>query len=387
MVKSFDHMLRVSLNSSLLVHSYAISGSPRLLLPGNCRYRKALSSLASTFTKHASSSKFQLYRSCSHDPYLNLAIERYLFEKTPEDSTVLLFYVNRPCVVIGRNQNPWLEVNLPQLRHNTLGHRVDLLRRRSGGGAVFHDYGNVNFSVIGPPAAFTRDRAVDMVVSALRHAEPTLFVNERHDIVRHLKNEPRKVSGSAYKLSRTRAMHHATCLIDSPNLPLISSFLSSPAAPYIKAKGVESVRSRIANLFPGRGEHGIRKFIEAVSAAFSQIHGVGLESRELLDSGGDAPPLKAHASTVCGVLSKELLDIDSIDQATQELSSPAWVFGATPAFTFSSSASHESAEDSTSIYSWRYDVTFSARGGIVTGAFLQTSGHNDQRTFDFPFRE
>lgn len=211
---------------------------------------------------------------------MNLSIEHFLLEKTPPNSTILFLYVNRPCVVIGRNQNPWLETNLSALttglgredRKND-GQDVRFVRRRSGGGAVFHDEGNLNYSVICPPADFNRDMHAQMMVRALQkagaqHSGRTIRVNERHDIVMDSSAEETeqsastqtesaskqalktvKVSGSAYKLTRLRALHHGTCLLSSPNLDKMSLYLRSPAQPFIKAKGVESVRSPVGNLF------------------------------------------------------------------------------------------------------------------------------------------
>jgi len=89
--------------------------------------------------------KARVFISQTTNPYLNLSIEHYLLQKTPADSTVLFLYANSPCVVIGRNQNPWIEVNLGVLRNEKLD--VKLVRRRSGGGTVFHDEVNVNYSV------------------------------------------------------------------------------------------------------------------------------------------------------------------------------------------------------------------------------------------------
>lgn len=228
--------------------------------------------------------KVQSYVSRSDDPYLNLSIEHFLLERSPPDSVVLFLYVNRPCVVIGRNQNPWLEVNLAildavrkdnQIQTEPPGiGKVDLVRRRSGGGTVFHDGGNVNWTVICPPADFTRDKHAEMVVRALRrNGIERARVNERHDIVLdqgarqsnvadasdlhrtpftvdNVKDalRPIKVSGSAYKLTRKRALHHGTCLLSSPNLHIIPQYLHSPARPYIKAKGVESVSSPVGNI-------------------------------------------------------------------------------------------------------------------------------------------
>lgn len=240
------------------------------------------------FTDAAShpSSKIQFYLSRSTNPYLNLSIEHHLLQKTPPDSTVLFLYTNRPCVVIGRNQNPWLEINLPlveRLRKEKGGLGIEIVRRRSGGGAVFHDGGNVNYSVICPPAVFDRNRHAEMVVRALRGLGVSgAKVNCRHDIVvdtgasetapgscpAHDDPNTFKVSGSAFKLTRLRSLHHGTCLLSSPNLARISSFLRSPAAPFVKARGVESVRSRVRNVGVGNGE-----FEEGVRAEFKGIYG------------------------------------------------------------------------------------------------------------------
>lgn len=239
------------------------------------------------------SNKVQVYISRSRDPWLNLSFEHFLLQKSTPESTVLFLYTNRPCVVIGRNQNPWLEVNLALVNPPSSFERLNLLatgqkktetrssekedvvlvRRRSGGGTVFHDEGNVNYSVICPPAAFDRDKHAEMVVRALRNLGiPTTRVNERHDIVMDVEGssgrETYKVSGSAYKLTRLRSLHHGTCLLSSPNLAGIGQYLRSPAAPYITARGVESVRSPIRNVGLEN-----RAFEEAVIAEFGSMYG------------------------------------------------------------------------------------------------------------------
>jgi lipoate-protein ligase A len=219
------------------------------------------------------SSKSQVYTSRSLDPYLNLSIEHYLLQKTPADSTVLFLYTNKPCVVIGRNQNPWIEANLGVLRNEELG--VKLVRRRSGGGTVFHDEGNVNYSVICPTPAFNRDKHAEMVVRALNKlGVEKARVNERHDIVVDKEDgegvlKPFKVSGSAYKLTRLRSLHHGTCLLSSPNLEAISGYLRAPAKPFIKARGVDSVSSPITNVgLPNE------PFKEAVISEFRSMYDV-----------------------------------------------------------------------------------------------------------------
>lgn len=253
------------------------------------------------------SSRVQVYVSHSHNPYLNLSAEHFLLQKSHPESTILFLYTNDPCIVIGRNQNPWLEVNLGLLRGlkaRTGGDddgdktsSVSLVRRRSGGGAVFHDSGNVNFSVICPPPAFDRNKHAEMVVRALRGlGVPTARVNERHDIVLDRGQghgngaggggpvETFKISGSAYKLTRLRSLHHGTCLLNSPNLADIGRLLRSPAEPYVKARGVESVRSRIRNVGVPAED-----FMDAVRREFGDMYGEPDVDVVLGDAGDDGP--------------------------------------------------------------------------------------------------
>lgn len=280
---------------------------PRFRLRSSAFTACALSSWSNSATK--STNKVQSYISTSNDPYLNLSFEHYLLEKSPIDSAILFLYVNHPCVVIGRNQNPWLEVNLNildvvekerlQLEPPGLG-KVDLVRRRSGGGTVFHDEGNVNWTVICPTSEFTRDKHAEMVVRALRtNGIERARVNERHDIVLDkgplrgasdntnlhrtpytVENpgdelKPVKVSGSAYKLTRGRALHHGTCLLSSPNLHIIPHYLHAPGKPYMKAKGVESVSSPVGNI----GLE-VSTFKTAVREEFAKLYAGGLNIEE-----------------------------------------------------------------------------------------------------------
>ncbi|KAJ9663945.1 hypothetical protein H2201_005427 [Coniosporium apollinis] len=315
--------------------------------------------------------KVQSYISRSRDPYLNLSLEHHLLQKSSPDSTILFLYTNRPCVVIGRNQNPWLEVNLALLQAAkdspgkpteppALG-SVDLVRRRSGGGTVFHDEGNVNWSVICPPATFTRDKHAEMVVRALRAlGVDRSRVNERHDIVldqgvrkgavdeedthrtpytsEASSHEPRplKVSGSAYKLTRTRALHHGTCLLSSPNLNIIPDYLHSPAKPYIKARGVESVSSPVGNIgieieaFKRSVQEHYQKMYHPTDANEHTSIVVGEEQLDVADIKKGYEELKVGLATM--IIRAYLMQAQSLD----------WTFLQTPQFTFSS---HPTEED------------------------------------------
>ncbi|KAK1754429.1 lipoyltransferase [Echria macrotheca] len=278
------------------------------------------------------SKPIQIYRSPSTDPYLNLSIEHHLLQHTPPSSIILFLYTNRPSVVIGRNQNPWVEVNLSRLRQKplplTTPHHhpssapspneqqpTSLVRRRSGGGTVFHDTGNINWTVIVPPPIFTRTLHAEMITrSLIRLGIPTARVNERHDIVITPSSDQKdyKVSGSAYKLTRTRSLHHGTCLLSSPNLGQISGLLRSPAEAFIKARGVESVRSPIRNV-------GIdtERFIQGVVEEFKSMYPTD-DDEEIV------------------VVDEEIARQEgSIVKGMAELMSPDWIYGQTPQFTFS----------------------------------------------------
>ncbi|KAK0639116.1 hypothetical protein B0T16DRAFT_309824, partial [Cercophora newfieldiana] len=270
----------------------------------------------------------QVYTSPSRNPYLNLAIEQYLLRNCAKSSTILFLYVNRPCVVIGRNQNPWMEVNLDLLRCGipspTASSKhvpVDLVRRRSGGGTVFHDLGNVNWSVICPSASFDfdRNRHAEMVSRALRRlGVADARVNDRHDIVvGPSEKETYKVSGSAYKLITGRALHHGTLLLSSPHLPVVSSLLRSPAEGYMQSKGVRSVRSPIRNVDLGNEE-----FIDAVIGEFGKMY----------EGGTGVVDVDAETAGEATWIAEEMETIDSAD----------WRFGQTPQFTFST---HPTEED------------------------------------------
>ncbi len=222
---------------------------------------------------------------------------------------------------------------------------IALVRRRSGGGAVFHDEGNVNYSVICPTAEFTRDKHAEMVVRAIRKINPRARVNERHDIVIDQGDvleegdrphpgdmhrtvyasggvAPLKVSGSAYKLTRQRSLHHGTCLLTSPNLETISRYLRSPAKPFMKARGVESVRSPIGNVYEKLEcavEDAILQFQLGVVEAFSNLYGVGEEAFAGLTQPCTRLASQFYEHKAVGYVNDELVNISEIQAGIQEL--------------------------------------------------------------------
>ncbi len=185
--------------------------------------------------------KVKIHISTSHDVYANLALEEYLVTQSNDD--ILLFYINSPCVVIGKHQNPWKEVDLT-LR-NEKKHTV--ARRLSGGGTVYHDLGNINFS-------FIRNKNQDFVnfrehivpiSAALEKLGISNVISPRNDIF----VKEHKVSGNAEHVNSKlgRILHHGTLLYDSDIIRLNGSI--RPQKNYkIKTHAVDSVRSPVMNM-------------------------------------------------------------------------------------------------------------------------------------------
>ena len=229
------------------------------------------------------------------DIYRNLAFEDLLFRSYGGEGRLLLLYVNRPSVVIGRFQNPWAEADLKLLD----AEGCLLARRISGGGAVYHDGGNLNFSLFSSRNDFDRADNIGMVSRILTGLGIGVRFNERMDITLAGK----KISGSAYRILKTKAYHHGTLLIDA-DLAKARECLR-PSYEGIESRGVKSVPSPIVNirdLFPDMT-------VERVISAFAE---------DRLFFGGDA------------VFS--LPSEDELDGREQDLRASAWIFGKTPAF-------------------------------------------------------
>lgn len=172
-----------------------------------------------------------------HDPFKNLALETALARRlgaASDPRAQLLVYFNTPCVVIGRNQNPFKEC--------LVARDVPLLRRFSGGGCVVHDLGVANLSLQTPRAAF--DRRVLLEVVRRAFPELGLETNARHD----LQLDGRKVSGSAFRIEKELAYHHATLLL-SADLPRLAAWLrpGSAQGTVVQSLGTSSVKSPVAN--------------------------------------------------------------------------------------------------------------------------------------------
>lgn len=172
------------------------------------------------------------------NPYENLALEAYLLESVEPGTCILYLWQNQNTVVIGRNQNAWKECKLQELEVDG-GH---LARRLSGGGAVFHDLGNLNFTFLINKKDYDVERQLQVILKAVESLGILAEKSGRNDIT----VEGKKFSGNAFYNQGENAYHHGTLLIDV-DMGKMSKYLNV-SVDKLTSKGVDSVKSRVTNL-------------------------------------------------------------------------------------------------------------------------------------------
>ena len=175
------------------------------------------------------------------DPAFNLAAEQYVFDCLPKDRSYFMFWQNENAVIIGKYQNTLAEINGPYVE----AHKIKVVRRLSGGGAVYHDLGNLNYTYItdaGELETLNMRIFCEPIVRALAEFGVTAEINGRNDMT----IDGKKFSGNAQYLRHGRVMHHGTLLYNS-DLSAVSKALQVDPEK-IRAKGIESVRSRVTNI-------------------------------------------------------------------------------------------------------------------------------------------
>lgn len=208
-------------------------------------------------------------------PYANLALENHLLESVADDTCILYLWQNQQTVVIGRNQNAWRECRTTELAADG-GY---LARRLSGGGAVFHDLGNLNFTFLLPTKDFDVSRQLEVILQAMGRLGLTAEKSGRNDAT----IEGRKFSGNAFYDSRGRSYHHGTLLVDV-DLDALSRYLQVDPQK-LASKGVASVKSRVVNLKSLLPQLTLAQLKSALLEAFGEVYGVMPEpyERDLLD--------------------------------------------------------------------------------------------------------
>lgn len=179
-------------------------------------------------------------RNDNTDPYFNMAFDEYALQQLSLEEPLFYLWQNRPAVIIGLNQNPYAEVNLDYLRDNNIA----LARRVTGGGAVYHDLGNLNYTIVGRAKDLDRDypEYTRHMLQALQALGVNAELSGRNDIL----VSGRKVSGYAKRVYKDRLMVHGTLMYDV-DLEVLEQALNAPTSK-LAGKGVASVRSRVMNL-------------------------------------------------------------------------------------------------------------------------------------------
>lgn len=178
------------------------------------------------------------YHSTENDPCVNLALESALFAH-PSPDPILLLYRCLPAVIIGRNQNPWNEIRFSY----TDTHKIPFFRRESGGGTVYHDLGNINFSFILPRPLYSTEKNLTIVVRVLHRLGVKARYTERNDIL----VSGKKISGSAFRYKDNRVLHHGTLLCRA-NLHRLRSSLGKEQTLGINGVMVRSNPSSVTNI-------------------------------------------------------------------------------------------------------------------------------------------
>ncbi len=210
-----------------------------------------------------------IYIAPTGDGWMNLARDGFFLDSVKKGDIILYFYVNTNAVIIGRNQNAWKECNLESMESDS----VQLVRRHTGGGAVYHDTGNLNFSFIMHESDYDQTRQFNVIIDAMARLGLDAELSGRNDLL----IDGKKFSGNAFGLSKGNRAHHGTILVNT-DLDKLAGYLNVSSAK-INAKGIGSVRSRVGNLQDFKPGVNIEMVRKAITDSFVQEYGVAIEYR------------------------------------------------------------------------------------------------------------
>lgn len=207
--------------------------------------------------------KLQVLISNQYNPFLNRAVEQYLTEHQEEGIVTLYLWKNQRTVVIGYNQNPYAECNVKLLLDEG-GH---LMRRGTGGGAVYHDLGNINFSFIADRKLYDVQKQLSVIQEALKDYGLKAEISGRNDLT----CQGRKFSGNAFSKGPVSNLHHGTILIKTDGA-MMQRYLIVDKAKLLK-NGVKSVASRVVNLSELAPELTSENIKQPLIEAFEKVYG------------------------------------------------------------------------------------------------------------------
>lgn len=239
-------------------------------------------------------SKVSYIESTGFDPYRNLAVEEYLFSACREDEAILYLWQNQNTVVIGRNQNAWKECRISKIEEDG----AVIARRLSGGGAVYHDLGNLNFTFLVRKENYDLQKQLGVILKAVRKLGIHAEASGRNDIL----VESQKFSGNAFHEHRDHCYHHGTLMVDV-KLGELNKYLNV-SKKKLESKGIASVRSRVTNLTAYNRSLTIEQLKTALRETFEEVY--GLESK---------------------VIREEEMDQEAVHTLYEKYASWDWIYG------------------------------------------------------------
>jgi lipoate---protein ligase len=269
------------------------------------------------------------------DPYFNIAAEEYLLKNLNEDCFML--WVNKPSIIVGKHQNAVAEVNLDVVRRL----KIPVIRRISGGGTVYHDLGNLNFSFIrkGQPGKLIDfSRFLQPIIEVLNQ----MGIPARHQGKNDIRVNGRKISGNSEHVHQNKVLHHGTLLFNS-NLVLLNAIIGIRPGKF-KDKSVKSIRSSVDNIQDLLPEAiSISEFRKRISSHI--IHNVSESNQYTLTEA----------------------DISGINElADRKYRTWEWNFGYSPGYTFENRITYQGIE---------YNIWLKVKDGVI-GDYSITSGNN-----------
>ena len=263
-----------------------------------------------------------IYSAPTGDGWLNLARDGYFLENNKKGDVILYFYVNKNAVIIGRNQNAWKECIIANMDADG----VQLVRRHSGGGAVFHDNGNLNFSFITDEKHYDLNRQMRVILNAVSKLGLKAELSGRNDIT----VDGKKFSGNAFSLAKGNRSHHGTILVNA-DLTKLSNYLCV-SKEKMRSKGIDSVRARVCNLCELSSGLTVEAMRRLVIESFIEEYGAA--SEYVFDG----------------------MALAEVEERRERLASWEWRFGKTPQFDFETDKRFSFGD--TQIY-------FNSRNGVI----------------------
>lgn len=268
--------------------------------------------------------KISYIESTGVNPYRNLAIEEYLFSRCREDEAILYLWQNQNTVVIGRNQNAWKECRISKIEEDG----AVIARRLSGGGAVYHDLGNLNFTFLVRKENYDLQKQLEVILKAVQKLGICAEASGRNDIL----VEGQKFSGNAFHEHRDHCYHHGTLMVNV-KLEELNKYLNV-SKKKLESKGIASVRSRVTNLTAYNPQMTIAQLKAALKQTFEEVY--GLESKTLRE---------------------EELDREEVQTLYEKYASWDWIYGRQ--FEFQYEVSER--------FGWgQVDVQFEVDSGMIT---------------------